>query len=108
MKKKKPTLASERSSRRLREFLRDARDARGLSQAALASKLGYESAQYVSDWERGISSPPMKKLAKISDLLEIDMDRFFGLLVDVAKERVVEDLTKDYARVRKANGKRGR
>jgi transcriptional regulator with XRE-family HTH domain len=70
--------------------------------------LGYESAQYVSDWERGISSPPMKKLAKISSSLDIDMDRLFRLLVEVAKERVVEDLSKEYAQIRKRTGKRAR
>lgn len=32
----------------------------GLTQKTVSEKLGYESAQFVSNWERGISHPPPK------------------------------------------------
>lgn len=40
----------------------------GLSQVMVADELGYGSAQFVSNWERGLSIPPkdaIKTLAKV-------------------------------------------
>lgn len=45
----------------LREFRRKA----GITQHELSDALGYESAQFVSNWERGISTPPSKTIVKI-------------------------------------------
>jgi transcriptional regulator with XRE-family HTH domain len=101
MTKRNLAIPGDQASRRFQNFLRTARTERGFSQADLASALGYESAQYVSDWERGVSSPPMKKLAKIAEILEVDMDRFFDHLLEVAQERVTTDLSLEYARIRK-------
>jgi transcriptional regulator with XRE-family HTH domain len=103
VRKRKNAVGSDRASRRFQVFLRNARTERGYSQAALASLLGYESAQYVSDWERGVSSPPMKKLAKLAEILAVDMDRFFDHLLEVAQEKVTTDLSLEYARIRKRN-----
>lgn len=40
-----------------------------MSQKELADKLGYTSAQYISNWETGKASPPIKKIGKILDIL---------------------------------------
>lgn len=95
------TTSSDMATRKLCALLRESRLKKGFSQAELADIFGYESAQYISDWERGVSSPPMKKLAKIVEALDIDMDRLFDLLLEVAKERVTGDLKREFSRIKK-------
>ena len=43
-------------------FIRQHRLKAGITQEDLANHLGYSSAQFVSNWERGVSMPPLKSL----------------------------------------------
>lgn len=52
-------------------LIRTSRQTSGLSQKQLADELGYTSSQFISNWERGISSPPLDKLEEICNLLKI-------------------------------------
>lgn len=54
----------------LAQFMRRLRIAAGLSQSDISSKLGYSSAQFVSNWERGLVPPPAKKLKKLALILK--------------------------------------
>ena len=47
---------------KLGPFLKKARSKMGLSQRDVADKLGYTSPQFISNVERGLCSPPLKKL----------------------------------------------
>lgn len=69
MKKTKHRTPSDR----LALFMRDARIKAGLSQGELAEALGYKSAQFVSNWERGVSSPPLALLRKLATVLGVDI-----------------------------------
>lgn len=84
-------------------FIKKMRLERGYSQADLAYSLGYTSPQFVSDWERGISSPPVKKLQELSQLLKVKPDVLFDLLVTLATEQLVTNLSNEYKRVKKAS-----
>lgn len=53
------------------EFLKTSREDAGLTQLALARELGYTSAQFISNWERGIAMPPMNMMPELSRLLHI-------------------------------------
>lgn len=44
----------------------------GVTQTQLAKHLGYTSAQYVSNMERGIVLPPSKKIDKIAKYLNLN------------------------------------
>ena len=44
----------------------------GLSQLEVATKLGYSSAQYVSNIERGLSAPPADKLGKFVKIFRLN------------------------------------
>lgn len=46
------------------KFLRDARVSAGLTQRDVSAKMGYTSAQFVSNWERGVCAPPHPHAAK--------------------------------------------
>ena len=52
-------------------FFKTARDRAGLTQMMLAKELGYTSPQFVSNWERGLCSPPFWALAKIVKLTKV-------------------------------------
>jgi transcriptional regulator with XRE-family HTH domain len=42
-----------------------------LTQLDVANHLEYTTAQFISNWERGISMPPMDTLPRLSNLLKI-------------------------------------
>lgn len=84
-------------------FIKKMRLERGYSQADLAYSLGYTSPQFVSDWERGISSPPVKKLPELSQLLKVKPDVLFDLLVTLATEQLLTNLNQEYKKVKKAS-----
>lgn len=46
----------------LGDYLREKREATGLTQREISEKLGYSSPQFISNFEAGISMPPLKKL----------------------------------------------
>lgn len=55
----------------LGQFLQDARLEAGLTQKNLADYLGYSSAQFISNFERGISLPPLTKLGMMAKKLKM-------------------------------------
>lgn len=65
----------------LSTHLLEAREKKGLTQKELASKLGIVSAQLISNWERGLCTPPIKKISKLSKILSIDFDPTFALVM---------------------------
>lgn len=62
------------------EFLKTARESAGLTQLALARELGYTSAQFVSNWERGVAMPPMNMLPELSKLLGVPPKQMLDVL----------------------------
>ena len=66
--------------KRLCAFLKDARINSGLTQRDLSDSLGYTSPQYVSNWERGVSSPPMDKLYELVRLLKLNPEEILTIL----------------------------
>ncbi|MBX3102144.1 MAG: helix-turn-helix transcriptional regulator [Bacteroidetes bacterium] len=54
------------------EKIRQAREAKGLSQEYVAEQLGISQASY-SNIERGETSPNIKRLMKLGEVLEIDI-----------------------------------
>lgn len=65
----------------LSNFLLKAREDKGLTQKQLADKLGIASAQLISNWERGLCAPPLKKLNSLSNALGIQFDPTFDLVM---------------------------
>ncbi len=93
---KKPKI--ERNS--LGIFLKEHRLKRNLSQGDLAQALRYDSPQYISDWERGVSSPPLKKIVQVSQILHVRVDRIFDLLLESSKKKLEEDLAEAFSKIR--------
>lgn len=56
----------------LGNYLREAREAKGLTQIEVAKRLGYSTSQFVSNWERGMCSPAENKMKKLIKMLGLD------------------------------------
>jgi transcriptional regulator with XRE-family HTH domain len=56
----------------LAEYLKRSREEFGFTQKEVSDTLGYTSPQFVSNWERGVSSPPLNCLPKIVELYELN------------------------------------
>ncbi len=91
----------KKETNKLAVQLKEARLQVGLSQVDLAEKLGYETSQFISDWERGIHAPPIKNLSKICKLLNVNEQKIFDLFIEIAKEKLVHDLEKEFKRSKK-------
>jgi transcriptional regulator with XRE-family HTH domain len=61
----------ELRQRHVGRLLKAARENAGLRQSDVAKKLGYSSPQFISNWERGLSLPPLDRLPKLLVFLDI-------------------------------------
>jgi transcriptional regulator with XRE-family HTH domain len=83
-------------------LLKEKRLEKGFSQKEVSDRLGYGSAQYVSDWERGYSAIPTGKLAELAKMLNIEQDRLFEMLLEFSIERLTENMRAEYQKVKKS------
>ena len=87
----------------LGKFLKDKREAAGLSQKEVADKLGYTTPQFVSNWERGVSQPPLKTLKKIGEMYKVSSDELFNITLSHTLHEVTTDLKKKFYGRKAAN-----
>jgi len=80
----------------LGKFLKEKRVLAGLSQGAVAKKLGYTSPQFVSNWERGLSKPPTLTLRKIAQIYDISINEMFDIVLKDAIGEMTADLTEKF------------
>lgn len=71
---------TERAHQEMGSLIKKARQHAGLTQAALAKRLGYRSPQFVSNWERSESLPPIQTLPKIAKVTRTRYGDFTGIL----------------------------
>lgn len=55
----------------LGQQLRRLRLSAGKTQWAVARKLGYQTAQFISNWERGVSVPPTSAIRPLAEVLGV-------------------------------------
>lgn len=70
---------------KLGKYLRQKRLSKGISQVSIAKELGYKS-QFVANWERGVSSPPMDSLKKIVEYYGIQQKEFLNIMDEIQKD----------------------
>ena len=68
----------------------------GLSQKDVADDLGYQSAQYVSNWERGLTTPPGRTLRRLADLYQIPAEELYDVILEFMLKQTRVDLEKEY------------
>lgn len=85
----------------LSAYLREARENAGLTQTEVASRLGYSNSQFISNWERGLSTPPLNTLRTLSKMYHIDMDELFEQIVKTSMEIAENSMRKKYSLLKK-------
>ena len=81
---------------KLAKFLKEKRTLVGLSQKDVATKLGYSTSQFISNWERGISQPPIHTLRTLAQMYGVAADQMFQVLVTATIDQVQEDLRQKF------------
>ncbi len=81
---------------KLAKFLKEKRTLVGLSQKEVATKLGYSTSQFISNWERGISQPPIHTLRTLAKMYGVAADQMFQVLVTATVDQVQEDLRQKF------------
>jgi len=81
---------------KLASFLKNARTSAGLSQKEVAVVLGYKSSQFVSNWERGLSSPPIGTLRHLCRLYKTDEREVFQIIREIAIQKLESDLEREF------------
>lgn len=66
---------------------------RGLTQQDVSDYLGYSSKQIVSNWERGVCTPPLNALSALIKLLKLDQDKIFDIYLEETKILVNKHLS---------------
>lgn len=56
--------------------LKEARERQELTQEKVAQLMRYSSGQFISNWERGLARPPLRKLPKLLDTLKVPRATF--------------------------------
>jgi len=78
--------------KKLSIFIKEKRIEAGLTQQQVASHLGYSSPQFISNWERGISHPPIETLKQIGKLYGIPAEELYDVLLYTSIEDVKKSL----------------
>lgn len=72
----------------LGELIKRKRKDSGLTQKEVADHMGYTSPQFVSNWTRGISKPPLKDAKKLCQLLNIDPEDYKDIVFDEFEQQL--------------------
>ncbi|NUM88573.1 MAG: helix-turn-helix transcriptional regulator [Bdellovibrionales bacterium] len=63
------------------KFLQSKRLEKNLSQGEVATRLGYSSPQFISNIERGLCAPPLKKLKQLIQLYDLNGEEVVGMIL---------------------------
>ena len=66
--------------RTIAPFLKNAREASGLTQRDVSRALSYTTPQFISNWERGLANPPLDALAKLAELYSLKADELIRVI----------------------------
>jgi transcriptional regulator with XRE-family HTH domain len=73
--------------------LQSARERVGLTQREVSVDLGYSSAQFISNFERGISAPPLKKLKTLAKRYRMSTTTVTRLMLAGQERKIHEALS---------------
>lgn len=78
----------------LHRHLKLRRESLGMSQAFVAKSLNYKSAQIVSNWERGLCSPPYRSIKKLLKLYGWQSGPFIKIWLESERLRLERILSR--------------
>jgi transcriptional regulator with XRE-family HTH domain len=71
-------------------YLQDKRIEAGLTQAQVATHLGFSSPQFVSNWERGLAFPAFDTLPVLAKLYKIPAGEFIDALAETYQKALAD------------------
>ena len=86
---------------RLAKFLKASRGNAKLSQLEVANHLGYSTPQFISNWERGVSAPPIETIGVLSRLYKVSDEELFDILQKVTLDQVANNLRERFLATKK-------
>jgi len=86
----------QQDGNKLAQFLKEKRTQSGLSQKDVATKLGYSTSQFISNWERGISQPPINTLRTLANMYNVTAEQMFNVLLEETMVQVQADLKRKF------------
>lgn len=88
MEKKMMKLKMPRPYTRLGKFLAAKRKEAGLTQREVSIALDYSSAQFISNFERGIAVPPLSKLKILVRMYKLNASVVIEIVLDAERDRM--------------------
>jgi len=77
-------------------YLKEMRLNAGLSQGEVAKRLNYKTAQFISNWERGLSEPPITTLKKLSELYHVDIEDLFEITLKHFTDKITTKMRRRF------------
>lgn len=77
----------------LGDFLQSKRVKAGLSQGDVATKLGYSSPQFISNFERGLCAPPLNKMKLLVGLYDLNTEELIKLMLKEEEKNLRKHLS---------------
>ncbi|HEX7676451.1 MAG TPA: helix-turn-helix transcriptional regulator [Bdellovibrio sp.] len=78
----------------LSQFLKEKRVLAGLSQKQVSDALGYSTAQFISNWERGLATPPIPVIKRLASLYKVEVQEITDLLLQETLREVAVDFNR--------------
>jgi transcriptional regulator with XRE-family HTH domain len=83
------------------QYLKSCREKVNLTQAEVAEKLGYSTPQFISNWERAISVPPLRSLKTLAKVYQLDVDQLFETILQMSVTTTEQSLRNEFRKVKK-------
>ena len=77
---------AKRPRAKIAAYIKACRLKAGVTQGRVADALGYTSPQFISNWERGASIPPVHALPVLKELIRLNPEKFISLYVESTEE----------------------
>lgn len=87
-------MQSNPKSKAVSAYFKAKREERGLTQEELSRFLGYTTKQIVSNWERGVCSPPLNKLYEICKILNLNQEEVITLFLNETESILKQHLSR--------------
>lgn len=84
-------------AKQLAELLKQKRIKAGLSQRDVSNALGYSTPQFISNWERGVSTPPMDTIPKLAELYHANVDDLGNAVIEFSVADYRSTLVRKFA-----------
>lgn len=84
----------------LGQLLKESRVKAGLSQKDVSNTLGYSTSQFISNWERGVSQPPIAVVKKLGVVYKMNPEVILESIIQDTVSTVKKEITEKFNELR--------